>query len=56
MPQARRAPNWTEEEDRKLLDMVAAGKSWVRISAALKRPLVAVRDRARTLKRRDAES
>ena len=35
---ARRQSNWTPEEDRRLLEFVQAGKSWVLISANLKRP------------------
>ena len=42
-----RGPNWNDEEDRKLLDMV---------SAILKRSQQSIRARARTLKRRAKES
>ena len=34
-----RGTNWTPEEDRRLLDLIEAGKSWVFISANLKRPV-----------------
>jgi DNA-directed RNA polymerase alpha subunit len=40
-----RGNNWTLEEDRRLLDLIEAGKSWVLISAILKRPVKSVRDR-----------
>jgi hypothetical protein len=33
MPRVR----WTPEEDERLLDLIAAGKSWTLISAALRR-------------------
>jgi len=45
-----RGTNWTPEEDRRLLDLIKAGKSWVFISANLKRPVKSVQDRARQLK------
>jgi len=32
-----RGSQWTPEEDRRLLDLIKAGKSWVFISANLKR-------------------
>jgi hypothetical protein len=38
---------WTPEEIEKLKKMAAAGVSAVRVSLALKRPLSAVKDRAR---------
>jgi hypothetical protein len=34
----RRETNWTPEEDRRLFNLIEAGKSWVFISANLKRP------------------
>jgi DNA-directed RNA polymerase alpha subunit len=37
--------NWTPEEDQRLLDLIEAEKSWVLISAILKRPVKSVRDR-----------
>jgi Myb-like DNA-binding domain len=46
-----RGDQWTPEEDRLLLELVQAGKSWVLISAKLKRPLRSVQDRNRYLKR-----
>jgi hypothetical protein len=45
-----RGTNWTPEEDRRLLDLIEAGKSWVLISANLRRPVKSVQDRARQLK------
>jgi hypothetical protein len=53
--QLYRGPKWAVDEDKKLLDMVAAGKSWVAISAALKRSQKSVRERVRTLKRKDGK-
>jgi hypothetical protein len=38
---------WTPEEIEKLKNMAAAGASAVRVSLALKRPINAVKDRAR---------
>jgi len=35
---APRGSNWTSDEDQRLLKLVEAGKSWVFISANLKRP------------------
>jgi Myb-like DNA-binding domain len=52
---ARRQSNWTPEEDRRLLEFVQAGKSWVLISANLKRSLKSVQDRARQLEAKDCE-
>jgi hypothetical protein len=43
---------WTGEEDQRLLEFVEAGKSWVLISALLKRSMKNVQDRHRLLKRR----
>jgi hypothetical protein len=42
---ARRQANWTAEEDRRLLELVEAGKSWIFISANLKRPGKSARHR-----------
>src|ERR1700694_3336318 len=39
MPRVR----WTSEEERRLLDLMAAGKSWTLISATLKRSMKAVK-------------
>jgi Myb-like DNA-binding domain len=48
---ARRQSNWTPEEDRRLLELVEAHKSWVFISANLKRPAKSVRNRLASLLR-----
>jgi Myb-like DNA-binding domain len=53
---ARRQSNWTPEEDRRLLELVEAGKSWVLISANLKRSLKSVQDRAQQLEAKDAKA
>jgi hypothetical protein len=42
---ARRGSNWTANEDQRLLKLVEAGKSWVFISANLKRPASSARGR-----------
>jgi Bacterial RNA polymerase, alpha chain C terminal domain len=42
---ARRQSNWTADEDQRLLKLVEAGKSWVFISANLKRPASSARGR-----------
>jgi hypothetical protein len=47
----QRGTNWTPEEDRRLFDLVEAGKSWVLISAKLKRPAKTIRDRLAYLRR-----
>jgi Myb-like DNA-binding domain len=49
---ARRQDNWTPEEERRLFDLIEAGKSWVFISANLKRPAKTIRDRLAYLRRR----
>jgi hypothetical protein len=49
---ARRQGHWTPEEDRRLLELINAGKSWVFISANLKRPTNGARLRLALLKRR----
>jgi hypothetical protein len=41
--------NWTKEEDERLKALVAQGASVVKAAAALKRKIVSVRARARTL-------
>ena len=46
-----RGSNWTPEEDRRLFDLIEAKKSWVFISANLKRPAKTVRDRLMYLRR-----
>jgi hypothetical protein len=45
-----RGTKWTPEEDRRLLDLIKAGKSWVFISANLKRPVKSIRIRLKLLK------
>jgi hypothetical protein len=49
---AQRPDLWKTEEDLFLLELVAAGKSWVLISAKLKRSIKRLQDRHRLLKRR----
>ena len=46
---APRQSNWTSEEDRRLLELIEAGKSWVFIAANLKRREKSVKYRARLL-------
>jgi Myb-like DNA-binding domain len=46
-----RGTNWTPEEDRRLLDLIEAGKSWVFISTNLKRPVKTIRDRISQMRR-----
>jgi hypothetical protein len=45
-----RGTNWTPEEDRRLLELIEAGKSLVFISANLKRPVKTIRIRLKLLK------
>jgi len=45
-----RGTKWTPEENRRLLDLIKAGKSWVFISANLKRPVKSIRIRLKLLK------
>ena len=53
---AERSNNkWSENEDRALKEMRAAGKSSVRIAAALKRSLKGVRGRLAVLRTRESE-
>jgi Myb-like DNA-binding domain len=47
----RRQSNWTADEDQRLLKLVEAGKSWVFISANLKRPAKTIHDRLAYLRR-----
>jgi hypothetical protein len=54
--QLNRGHNWTEDEDLKLLNMIESGKSWVLISAILKRSQESIKVRARTLKRLSRET
>jgi Myb-like DNA-binding domain len=53
MPRQPHYP-WTLEEDQRLADLVETGKSWVLISALLKRSLDQVKARYRLLVRRSA--
>jgi|KBSMisStaDraftv2_1062788.scaffolds.fasta_scaffold3134679_1 hypothetical protein len=50
---ARRQSNWTAEEDRRLLELVEAQKSWVFISANLKRPERSAREHFAYLRRKE---
>ena len=45
-----RGTKWTPEENRRLLDLIKAGKSWVFFSANLKRPVKSIRIRLKLLK------
>ena len=47
-----RGNHWTPEEDQRSLELIGNGKSWVLISALLKRSQLPIKDRARYLKRR----
>jgi hypothetical protein len=47
-----RGTKFTPEEDRRLLELIAAGKSWVFISANLRRPIKSIQGRASKLKLR----
>jgi hypothetical protein len=47
----RRGNNWTPEEDRRLFDLIEARKSWVFISASLKRPTKTIHERLSYLRR-----
>jgi DNA-binding NarL/FixJ family response regulator len=51
MPRVR----WTPEEDERLLDLIAAGKSWTMISGILKRSMKSVKLHAKTLRPVDAK-
>jgi hypothetical protein len=46
MPRIR----WTPEEDERLLDLIAVGKSWTLISGMLKRSMKSVKLHAKTLR------
>ena len=46
MPRIR----WTPEEDERLLDLIAAGKSWTLISGMLKRSMKSVKLHAKALR------
>lgn len=45
-----RGSNWTAEEERRLLDLIAAGKSWTLISATLRRSMKSIKLHAKTLR------
>jgi hypothetical protein len=49
---AHRARPWNLEDDQRLIELVEAGKSWVLISAILRRSIRSLQDRGRYLKRR----
>lgn len=51
-----RGSNWTPDEDRLLRNLVEAGKSWVSISASLKRPAKTIRYRLSILRRQDTSA
>jgi DNA-binding NarL/FixJ family response regulator len=40
---------WTPEEEKRLLNLIAAGKSWTLISGSLKRSMKSVKFHAKTL-------
>jgi DNA-binding NarL/FixJ family response regulator len=46
MPRVR----WTPEEEKRLLNLIAAGKSWTLISGMLKRSMKSVKLHAKTLR------
>jgi hypothetical protein len=46
-----RQSNWTADEDQRLFKLFEAGKSWVLISASLKRPAKSAQDRLAYLAR-----
>jgi DNA-binding NarL/FixJ family response regulator len=49
----RRRIRWTPEEDERLLNLIAAGKSWTLISGMLKRSMKSVKLHAKTLVQKD---
>jgi Myb-like DNA-binding domain len=51
-----RGNHWTPEEDRRLLELIGSGKSWVLISARLKRSQLSIKERARHLRRQAAKT
>jgi Myb-like DNA-binding domain len=51
-----RGNHWTPDEDQRLLELIDGGKSWVLISALLKRGQLSIKDRARYLKRKSAKT
>jgi len=46
---------WTPEEELRLRDLTAKGKSWTLISGTLKRSMKSVKLHAKTLRRADGE-
>jgi DNA-binding NarL/FixJ family response regulator len=46
MPRVR----WTLEEEKRLLNLIAAGKSWTMISGILKRSMKSIKLHAKTLR------
>jgi DNA-binding NarL/FixJ family response regulator len=50
MPRVR----WTPEDDKRLVDLIAAGKSWTLISGTLKRSMKSIKLHAQTLQRNGA--
>ena len=48
--------HWKPEEDKRLIELVEAGKSWVLISAILKRSVKTLQNRHRLLRRRTDRS
>jgi DNA-binding NarL/FixJ family response regulator len=51
MPRVR----WTPDEEKRLLDLIAAGRSWTLISGMLKRSMKSVKLHAKTLRRAGAK-
>jgi DNA-binding NarL/FixJ family response regulator len=51
MPRER----WTPDEEKRLIDLIAAGKSWTLISGMLKRSMKSVKLHAKTLRRTGAK-
>ena len=51
MPRVR----WTPEEEKRLRDLIAAGKSWTLISGMIKRSMKSVKLHAKTLRRAGGE-
>jgi hypothetical protein len=49
-----RGSRWSPDEDRRLLEMLQRGKSWIFIAANLKRPVKTVEYRAAVLRARPA--
>jgi hypothetical protein len=51
-----RGNHWTPEEDQRSRELIGSGRSWVLISALLKRSQLSIKDRARYLKRKSAKT